>query len=117
MATTRKRARTDEGKFQGDDPATPEVNEAWVTAESLADFIGFNGDKAKLNKAIKLSTAAAESFLGRPVPAEMGHNLAQGIKMLATKLLLTDKLEEAPEEKDIPLVVRYHFKLAADAQG
>lgn len=25
----RKRARTDEGQFQADDPATPDVNEAW----------------------------------------------------------------------------------------
>ena len=24
-----KRARKDDGKFEGDDPATPEVNEAW----------------------------------------------------------------------------------------
>ena len=24
-----KRAREDDGKYQGDDPATPEVNEAW----------------------------------------------------------------------------------------
>jgi hypothetical protein len=25
------RARTEKGKFQGDDPATPDVNEAWET--------------------------------------------------------------------------------------
>jgi hypothetical protein len=25
------RARTQKGKFQGDDPATPDVNEAWET--------------------------------------------------------------------------------------
>lgn len=25
----RKRARTDEGRFQGDDKSTPDVNEAW----------------------------------------------------------------------------------------
>ena len=29
-APKRKRARTDAGKFQADDPATPDVNEAWV---------------------------------------------------------------------------------------
>jgi hypothetical protein len=27
---SRRRARTPKGKFQGDDPTTPEVNEAWV---------------------------------------------------------------------------------------
>jgi hypothetical protein len=26
----RRRARADKGRFQGDDPATPEVNEAWA---------------------------------------------------------------------------------------
>lgn len=31
VETKRVRARTDEGKFIADDPATPEVNEAWVT--------------------------------------------------------------------------------------
>ena len=35
---TRKRARTEDGKFRGDDPSTPDVNEAWeepVTAKKL----------------------------------------------------------------------------------
>ena len=26
---TRKRARTQSGKFRGDDPSTPDINEAW----------------------------------------------------------------------------------------
>ena len=26
---TRKRARTEDGKFRGDDPSTPDINEAW----------------------------------------------------------------------------------------
>ena len=29
MAATRKRARTKGGTFRGDDPSTPDVNEAW----------------------------------------------------------------------------------------
>ena len=29
----RKRAHKDNGQFQADDPATPEVNEAWQTPE------------------------------------------------------------------------------------
>ena len=30
MATTaRKRARNETGKFRGDDPSTPDINEAW----------------------------------------------------------------------------------------
>lgn len=116
MATTRKRARTEEGKFQGDDPSTPEVNEAWVSADKLAEFIGFNGEKAKLDKALELATAAAKAQTGLDaLPGELPHNLAQGLKLLATRLLLTDKLDEVPAEHEIPLVVRYYFKLAADA--
>jgi hypothetical protein len=115
MATTRKRARTEEGQFKADDPSTPHLNEAWITTDGLAEFIGFNGDKSKLDKAIKLSASAAEAFLGKPVPAQMSHNLAQGLKLLATKLLLTDKLSDSPTEQEIPLVVRYYFRLAADA--
>ena len=36
---TRKRARTEDGKFRGDDPSTPDVNESWeepVTAKKTA---------------------------------------------------------------------------------
>jgi hypothetical protein len=37
---TRKRARTESGEFRGDDPSTPDVNEAWedepVTAKKTA---------------------------------------------------------------------------------
>jgi hypothetical protein len=29
MAVTRKRARTQSGTYRGDDPSTPDVNEAW----------------------------------------------------------------------------------------
>jgi hypothetical protein len=31
---TKKRSRTAKGEYQGDDPATPDVNEAWVGEES-----------------------------------------------------------------------------------
>lgn len=111
MATTRKRARTD-------DPTTPEVSNASVTADELAEFIGFNGDKVKLGKAIELASAAAKAQTGLDaLPGKLPHNLAQGLKLLATKLLLTDQLDEVPAENDIPLVVRYYFKLAADARS
>lgn len=29
-----ERARKDDGKYQGDDPATPEVNEAWKSGKA-----------------------------------------------------------------------------------
>ena len=118
MATSRKRARTDDGKFQANNPETTHVNEAWISADKLVEFIGFNGDRVKLGKAIELATAAAKAQTGLDaLPAELPHNLAQGLKLLATKLLLTDKLDAVPAEHEIPLVVRYYFKLAADARG
>lgn len=121
MTTPRKsRARTDKGQFQGDDPATPAVNEAWVTADSLAEFIGVDGDKARLDKAIELASAAAAAELGvSTLPGNLSHQLAQAVKLLATRLLLADDLEEPPTGDAIPLVVRYYLKLeaAAGAQG
>jgi len=33
-ATTRKRARTPDGRLKADDPSTPDVNEAWEDGDS-----------------------------------------------------------------------------------
>lgn len=33
-ATTRKRARTSDGRLKADDPSTPDVNEAWEDGDS-----------------------------------------------------------------------------------
>lgn len=116
--TTRKRTRTTAGQFKGDDPATPEVNEAWVTAASLAEYIGIEGDPARLDRAIHLASEAAATELGMPaLPADLSHPVAQAVKLLATKLLITDQLEITPSGNDIPLVVRYYLKVAAGAQG
>lgn len=120
MATTRKtRARTDKGQYQGDDPATPEINEAWKTtvpAEDLAAYIGWEGDKIKLRKAIDLSTAAIREQLGRDLPETLPHELAQAVRLAATKLLLTDKLDEPMTAEELPAVARYFVRLAS-AQG
>lgn len=119
MAITRKtRARSKEGQFKGDDPSTPTVNEAWVTAASLAEFIGIDGNPARLEQAIDLASAAAAAELGIPsLPAVLPHPLAQAVKLLASKLLITDQLDEPPAAADLPLVVRYYLKVYAGAQG
>ena len=117
MATTRKsRARTEEGKFQGDDPSTPTVNEAWLNANAMAEFMGGPGEAQDLARALELARSAAQRALGRPIPEEMPHTLAQGIKLLAGRLLLTHKLDDEVNPADVPLVVRYYFRLAG-AQG
>jgi hypothetical protein len=89
-----------------------------VDAHSLAEFIGVDGDPDRLKKAIDLASAAAAAELGvGALPGNLSHPLAQAVKLLATRLLLLDKLEETPAGDDIPLVVRYYLKVAAGAQG
>lgn len=118
MATTRKRARVASGQFKADDPATPEVNEAWVTVDSLTEFIGIEGEPERLERAIALASTAAATELGlAALPPSLSHPVAQAVKLLATRLLITDQLEEAPTGDAIPLVVRYYLKVAASAQG
>lgn len=108
MATTRKRASV----------KAATAAQAAVSADKLAEFIGFDGDEARLTKALDLATAAAKAQLRvEALPDELPHNIAQGVKLLATKLLLTDQLADVPAEHEIPLVVRYYFKLAADARS
>jgi hypothetical protein len=113
---TRKRARTTAGQFQGDDLSTPTVNEAWLTADAMAEFMGGPGDAKNLARALELARNAAQRALGAPIPEEMPHALAQGIKLLAGKLLLANQLDGEVSPAEIPLVVRYYFRLAG-AQG
>lgn len=118
MATTRKRARSTAGQFKADDPSTPDVNEAWVTADSLAKFTGIDDDPARLEQAIALASTAAATQLGIPaLPGNLPHPIAQAVKLLATKLLIANQLDEPPAGEAIPLVVRYYLKVAASAQG
>jgi hypothetical protein len=118
MATTRKRARTDEGKFQADDPATPAVNEAYVqnlplTVDSLAAFMEIEQpDRARLALALDLAKEAALAATGQPVGDAAPHGIRHGVHMLASQLLIKDALEAAPESAEIPGVVRYLWKTA-----
>jgi hypothetical protein len=84
-----------------------------LTAAQLAEFLGgeLDGAKEQIDQALKLSIAAAERFTGRPVPNQMPHNLAHGIRLLAASLLLRNRLEEPVADSDIPMLARYHWKL------
>lgn len=118
MATTRKRARTDEGKFMGDDPATPERNEAYVqdmplSVDSLAAFMEIEQpDRKRLGLALELAKEAALAVIGRPVGDTAPHAIRHGVHMLASQLLIKDQLEAAPQGAEIPGVVRYLWKTA-----
>jgi len=120
MATTRKRARTDEGKFQADDPATPAINEAFaldlpLTVDSLAAFMEIEQpDRTRLALALDLAKEAALAATGQPVGDAAPHGIRHGVHMLASQLLIKDALEAAPTGAEIPGVVRYLWQ-AADA--
>lgn len=124
MATTRtrKRARNDDGEFKPDDPATPDVNEAFeqqpstgpdlpLDVDSLAAFIGDAApNRDRLTTALQLATAAAQDFIGQSIGDAAPHPIRQGIFMLAAKLLIINQLETAPAISEIPLVVRAFWK-------
>jgi hypothetical protein len=103
---TRKRAR----------PTTDPVSEAPeqpATIDTLADFVGTSQpDRAKMAQALDLAREAAAAFTGRPVPEQMSHPLRQGVQLLASRLLLTGQLQGPVQPDDIPLVVRYYWRLA-----
>lgn len=118
---TRKRARTSSGQFQGDDASTPAVNEAWVnvapdqpvTVDTLASFVGSQKpDRDRMAQALELAREAAEAFTGKPVPEQMSHPMRQGVQLLASRLLLTGQLDSPVPLDEIPLVVRYYWRLA-----
>ena len=121
MATTRKRARTAEGQFQADDPATPATNEAFepaspdlpLSVDSLAAFMEIaQPDRERLSVALQLANAAAGNTIGRPIRAAEPHGVRHGVHMLAAQLLIKDALDAAPDAADIPLVVRYLWQSA-----
>ena len=121
---TRKRARTDAGEFKPDDPATPEVNEAYtadadpvlnMSVDSLAVFMEIaQPDRERLGRALELASTAAASVLGRCVRDAEPHGVRHGVHMLASQLLLKDQLAVAPSGAEIPGVVRYLWR-SADA--
>lgn len=129
--TTRKRARNEEGQLQGDDPTTPDVNEAWAPAaetavaipacDAAADLATFMGvdepDTEKLTRATNVAMAAAAEIMGRPLPDPITHELRQGVNLLASQLLLKGDLDSPVDPATVPLVARYYFRLAAGAQG
>jgi hypothetical protein len=119
MATTRrKRAHTQEGHFQSDDPSTPERNEAYaqdlpLNVASLAAFMEIEQpDDERLSRALDLAKEAALTVTGQPVGDFACHGIRHGVHMLASQLLIKDALDDAPAAADIPGVVRYLWKTA-----
>lgn len=65
--TTRKRARTDEGKFIKDDPTTPDVNEAWVE-----ETVEVKAEAPKKKAAPKKAKVEEEPVEAKPEPVKGG---------------------------------------------
>lgn len=117
---TRKRARNDAGEFKPDDPATPEVNEAYtddagpvlnMSVDSLAAFMEIaQPDRERLGRALELAKEAAAAAIGRPISDAEPHGIRHGIHMLASQLLIKDQLAAMPAGAEIPGVVRYLWR-------
>ena len=67
MEATRKRARTKGGKFRGDNPSTPDVNEAWEDTT-----VATKKAPAK-KKTVTKKAPVAKAKAGLPPPGSAAH--------------------------------------------
>lgn len=67
MEATRKRARAKSGKFRGDDPSTPDVNEAWEDTT-----VATKKAPAK-KKTVTKKAPATKAKAGLPPPGSAAH--------------------------------------------
>ena len=68
MEATRKRARTKGGKFRGDNPSTPDVNEAWEDTT-----VATKKAPAKKKKTVTKKAPATKAKAGLPPPGSAAH--------------------------------------------
>ncbi len=71
MAAPRKRARTKGGKFRGDDPSTPEINEAWE--DSTVATKKAPAKKKAAKKTVTKKAPATKAKAGLPPPGSAAH--------------------------------------------
>ena len=71
MEATRKRARAKSGKFRGDDPSTPDVNEAWEDTTVATKKAQAKKKAAKETVTKKAPVAKAKA--GLPPPGSAAH--------------------------------------------
>lgn len=111
--TTRRRARTTEGRYQGDDPGTPLVDEAWVM-EDDPPARARKPDPAPPapagNPSYDLAVAAMEHMLGFRLPAVLppGHDMT--LRHLAQQLEVRELLHLPPGEVAIPRVIQHYWR-------
>ena len=71
MEATRKRARAKSGKFRGDDPSTPDVNEAWEDTTVATKKAPAKKKAAK--KTVTKKAPVAKAKAGLPPPGSAAH--------------------------------------------
>lgn len=104
MATTRK------AKAKPAEPAAPDQS---ISVDSLAAFMAVEQpDREAMSKALDRAKEAAASLAGIAVPDVASNTLRQSIHLLASKLLISQQLDEPVQAHEVPLVVRYYWKLA-----
>lgn len=91
MATTRRRKA----------PSSPPLD---LSIKALEGFIGTTIDPDRARPALERATAAAESFLGLPIPDPCPHLIRQGIFLFAFQLLMLP--DDSPAAAEPPLVAR-----------
>lgn len=104
MATRKRRARNEDGSFKGDNPATPEVNEAWETVpegeEAPSDIVGSVPDETQAPE----EAPAAEEHAPEPEAPVAVETPAAAEVPAATPLadMLADKRKDPEKEEKDP---------------
>ena len=111
---TRKQASRPAKQPAVTEPSVAAAPDQPATVDTLAQFVGTAApDRDKMAKALDLARDAAAAFTGQPVPEQLSHPLRQGVQLLASQLLITEKLSSPVQPEDIPLVVRYYWRVAS----
>ena len=75
----RKRARTADGKFKGDNPLTPDVNEAWEPVEASTALPKKNNYKTRK----KISTSGNDTSGKYSKPAKVRPSYTNNVKVIS----------------------------------
>jgi hypothetical protein len=97
MATRKRRTRQDDGTFKGDNPATPEVNEAWEDAPAAEEAAVEEAQAPKEAAAVEEPAVEPEAPVAVETPAAAEvPNAAPLADMLAEKRKDPEKEEKDP---------------------
>ncbi len=79
-----------------------------LTPEAIGEFMGYESpDPDSLRKALDAALEAAADFFGSPLPAP-SHAFNQGVRLVAAKLLLENRLEK-PRRDQLPATAVYFW--------